>query len=476
MPLPAGLMRRSSVGTGFFVSPSGATANPGTLAAPWALSYALAGSGGSIQPGDRIEMLAGTYTGDFTAANLVGSANSRIVFRNFAGQRAIIDRSVQVNTSCQYVDFRSTTSGWLEIFNSSASTTDPIGWFNFGTFCRLINVAIHDGGQSGIFQSSQGTGGTVYGCFLYNNGLNDNLDHGIYTQNSNDTKFIHENVISNNFAFGIHCYGSVPNILQGLDIRGNACFTNGAISGRSPPVVINLLLGGGTAVSRGVVRENSCFYPLAMTASGNFWMGFETAGTNNDLDCQDNWVAGGFPAARFWQWHQNSTVSGNLIATQSQVLNSQGTTSAITWSNNTHYRVATTSSWVHNASTTTFGGWRTASGVGASDTATGADPTGSWVRVRPNTFEAGRGHVIIYNWAGASTVTADISSVLSSGDIYNVYNVENLFGSAVTSGTLSGSVLTFPMSVVTPPAPLVSTPNVGVSSGPTFQVFLVRRS
>src|SRR5581483_8107823 len=73
-------------------------------------------------------------------------------------------------------------------------------------------------------------------------------------------------------------------------------------------------------------------------------------------------------------------------------------------------------------------------------------PTGTWATVRPNAYESGRGNIIIYNWGSASSVGVDLSSVLASGDTYEIRDAENWWGSAVASGTYAGGAVSIPMS------------------------------
>ena len=45
--------------------------------------------------------------------------------------------------------------------------------------------------------------------------------------------------------------------------------------------------------------------------------------------------------------------------------------------------------------------------------------------MRPNQHEAGRANITVYNWSHASTVDADVSAVLQTGDTYEVHNAQN---------------------------------------------------
>lgn len=458
--------------SGFYVSTTGNSTNTGAIGSPWDIATALTGASGRVQPGDSIWLRAGTYTGFFQATNLNGTSNARVVVQNYPGERAIIDHAIEVELSCSYVDFRSGTTGWLEIANSAPVGTDHTGFFNLGSNVRLINACVHDSGQSGIFASAQGTGGEFYGNISYNNGFAANLDHGIYIQNTNGTKFITDNIFFNNYAFGIHCYTSVANAEIGINIQGNTSFMNGSISTVLRP---NLLLGGGTDVQNAVASSNN-IYSGTDTTSGNFWLGYELAGANHDIDCEDNWIVGGFPAIRYWRWLTNPSIFKNnrVHSLSGQVMDAYGPLSTATWSTNTYYQTASSALWVFNGAAQSLASWRTASGQGATDTATGAAPTGAWIRVRPNLYERGRANVTIYNWDAVASVSVDLSSVLTVGDSYKILNVENLFGAPAATGVYVGVPVSFPMSAVAAPVPRGAGRSTPAATGPTFQAFVVR--
>ena len=61
-------------------------------------------------------------------------------------------------------------------------------------------------------------------------------------------------------------------------------------------------------------------------------------------------------------------------------------------------------------------------------------PATTKVFVRPNKYEPGRSHVVVYNWGRQSEVAVDLSGVLRAGNRYEVRNVQALFGAPVVSG------------------------------------------
>ena len=104
-----------------------------------------------------------------------------------------------------------------------------------------------------------------------------------------------------------------------------------------------------------------------------------------------------------------------------------------------------------------------------------APPRATKVVVRPNPYEAGRAHIIVYNWAKQPSVSVDLSGVLAAGDRYEVRNVQDLFAAPVASGTMTGTSLSIPMQGVAPPAPVGLRSSPAPKTGPEFDTFVVTR-
>ncbi len=97
-------------------------------------------------------------------------------------------------------------------------------------------------------------------------------------------------------------------------------------------------------------------------------------------------------------------------------------------------------------------------------------PTGVKVFIRPNQYEAGRANITVFNWAAQSTVSVDLSGVLTPGQGFEIRNGQDVLGAPVVTGTYDGSPIALPMNL-TPAAPIGwPTPS---NSGPDFNVFLL---
>ena len=76
----------------YYVSPSGSSTNPGTMAQPWSLSKANT----TLKAGDTAYLLAGTYSTGISPSNS-GSAGSPITYRNYANDVVTIQASTAIS-------------------------------------------------------------------------------------------------------------------------------------------------------------------------------------------------------------------------------------------------------------------------------------------------------------------------------------------------------------------------------------------
>lgn len=117
--LVVGTVPPSGSRTGYYAAPGGSSGGDGSLSRPWNLSTALAGAGGTVQPGDTIWLRGGTYRGNYIST-VRGSAAAPVVVRQFPGERAIID-GVGTATTTSVLAVR----GAVGLGSSSAPITGP---------------------------------------------------------------------------------------------------------------------------------------------------------------------------------------------------------------------------------------------------------------------------------------------------------------------------------------------------------------
>lgn len=428
----AGLLRAAE----HYVAPSGSPSGDGSYNNPWDLQTAL-NQPSSVLPGDTIWLRGGTYAGvGHYVANLNGTAANPIIVRQYAGERATIDGNYAGNLPTLEIHGSYTWYWGFEIFNSdptrytSDGTNPPrrgegVQLLGLGT--KMINMIVHDASQ-GVLSSSGVNTAEIYGNLIYYNGY-DSPDrghgHGTYVQNdpSNSLKKVLDNIILEQFAYGIHGYAE-GGYLDNLDYEGNTVYDNGGIS--SHGWTTNILLGGTLHSATSPKMISNFTHNQAHQGMNN--LGYSAGCTNPSIT--GNYFDSG-TALKIVSCSGISMTGNTFYGSLSGFTQSQ-------FPNNTYYS---------------------------------SEPTGLVVYLRPNAYEAGRANITVYNWPQSATVSVDVSAVLSVGQGYEVRNAADFFGAAVANGTYDGSPIVLPMTGLS-----VATP-VGVAAppatGPKFNVFIL---
>ncbi len=302
----------------------------------------------------------------------------------------------------------------LEVYQSNPTSNNQIGITAYGVGTKLINNVVHDAGNTGIGFWWNTNGGEAYGNIVYNNGTHDNLDHGIYFNNKGPaTKKLTDNVVFNNWAYGFHGYSGSSGELTNIELDGNVAFGGHGIG----KYVSDDILVGGTAVQQLEVTDQYTYKPDGFTSVD---LGYVSGGARNGTVTVTGGYFVGSPGLQLNRWN---------------TVKKSGTTE-INYSS-------------HPSS-------------------------GTVVAVRQNRYEAGRGHVIVYNWGQAGSVSVNLSQILQSGQQYTVHNVCDLYGSSVASGTYSGGSVSLSMATMRAPQPIGrSSRRSPPDCGGRFAVFLV---
>lgn len=249
----------------WYVSTTGQSTNPGTLAEPWDLYSALLQKYLIVQPGDTIWIAAGTYVHPDRSQNakgyqvrLYGTYNQPIKVRPYPDQltaRVILDGGVSAYSVSESAYPRYVWLMYLELIvqemidsvclnHGTPRTTDwatsteyvgpdqnfPWGGFDFpgGVGLKFIHLISHGNGQgSGVW--SKCTDGTeIYGCLIYDNGyMAPDRWHGHSTYEQNTGLDGTWRYIENNMMFGgygpsvIAAYGSETAESRRFDMRRN---------------------------------------------------------------------------------------------------------------------------------------------------------------------------------------------------------------------------------------------------------------
>ncbi|MET0618634.1 MAG: S-layer homology domain-containing protein, partial [Thermoanaerobaculia bacterium] len=295
-----------------------------------------------------------------------------------------------------------------------------------GDGTRMINLVVHDTSQ-GVLTGEDATDARIYGTLFYYNGYNApdrGHGHGIYAQNNSSTpKQIYDNIMFQQFGWGIHAYG-VGGHLDNLDFQGNVSFNNGGLSGSWHS---NILVGGTQNAATNPKLDSNYTYNSDYASNNN--LGYAAGCTSPDIT--NNYFVG----------NQSLGINGcsSLLITGNSFVGPISGFSQSSFPSNTYY---------------------------------GSNlPTGVKVFIRPNAYEAGRANIVIYNWDLDPTVGLDLSSVLSSGSTYSLANAQNPFAAPIVSGIYDGGPISVPMTGLEPATPIgVPAPP---ATGPEFQAFIL---
>jgi len=476
------------VHAGYYAATIGTNAGTGSIGSPWDVRTALNGGNKQVQPGDTIWLRGGSYRGPFTS-NLTGTAAAPVVVRQYPGERAVIDGAGSLQDS--FVGAGSYTYFWgFEVTNtdptrccstSSSFRADQVT--NYGAHNKYINLIVHDGGV-GYYTGTAYPDVEIYGSIVYNigyQGPDRGHGHAFYLKNDAGPVLARDNVSFSEYGYGFHVYSNAGSgLLNNIQLVGNVAFNSGTLSNNSTTANLGIL---GQPAANGITVQNNLTY--YSPGAGGIGIELGPRGLlNGTLAATGNYVVGGAggtggaagdPAVFFGDW-TTASFSGNTVAGPGVVVTfDAATTSGITWGTNQYYRDPSAKAWGFAGTNYGFSAWQTASGLGATDQAQAAAPSAPWAFVRPNAYEPGRAHIVVYNWSLQASVAVDVSTVMKPGDNYEVHNVQDLVGPAVVSGAYPGGAITLPMSATAAPVPIGLSTSPAPVTGPAFNVFLLTR-
>ncbi len=431
-------------GSSFYASPSGSPRGDGTSGNPWSLDTALA-QPSAVKPGDTIWLRGGNYSAGAGSAyafacTLKGAPGAPITLRQFPGERATIDGGGAIYAALLIQNSSWTILRDFEITNTQTSrdTLTSGLWVRDSNNIQFANLVIHDNPGQGMGFWRENSDSEITGCLIYYNGSN-RQSHGIYVQNVGPVaKRVTDNILFDNYGYGIHAYSSAGESINNLQIEGNISFDNGRLTPLArdaSPNGANLLIGGETVAQSPRVVGNFTYW--AAFPPGQEWK-FETgqqlgysAGCTNSI-IQDNYFVGG---TRFEKCEGQAVISGNTFYSQ------QGSSTA----SNLPGLPANVSS--------------------------SPRPQGAKIIVRPSRTVPGRANIAVYNWDGLAAIGVDVSGILNLGSSYEVRNAQDFYGLPVLTGTYSGQSVRIPMTASPVAAPRgFASPR---SAGPEFGAFVL---
>jgi hypothetical protein len=488
------LAAQGTKGRDWFAAPNGLPSNDGSRSTPLDLATAL--DGRKVKAGDTVWLRGGTYTGPFKSS-LAGTADAPITVRQVAGERAVIvDTRARAGAGTMNIGGAWTVYRDFEVANTSedrspSRTFRPMGFEVQAPNTKFVNLVVHDTGMGFGFWK-EAVDAELYGNVIFNGGSeNVTVDfghgHGIYTQNNGGTKSIRDNVVVNQFGFGIHAYPN-PGGLVGLRFEGNVIADSGAAN---PPSAVsrynNILVSGYRPYQADRIElvENYTYLSPRRGAperfvSANVCLGCSDKYTHKSVVVRDNYFAGGAPVAIVAGW-ESVTMRGNTFigndAMAAVVSPNDAALRRWDWDQNTYIGTGPPARpdvlFALNGKPLGYREWLTATGFDRSSTNRSGMPTGTRVFVRPNLYEPGRANVIVYNWDGADEVAIELGSVLQPGVNFEVRNAMDYLGEPVITGTFDGRPIRVSLRALRVAQP-TGTRATAIASSREFAVFVVR--
>lgn len=471
----------------YYAAPDARLRARGSREDPFDLASALAATN-TIRPGDTLWLLGGTYRGAFES-KLQGSDDNPVTIRSAPGERATIDcRTIDGKDEAIFI----VAGDWITVRDleitcsktkraTEKSGSHPSDVRRGGIRCRtshvkFINLVIHDTGTALGFWSD-GEGGEVYGCLIYNNGWQGpdrGHGHAIYSQNRRGVKRLVDNITFNQFGSGIDCYGTSKAFLNDFHIEGNFSFNNGCLT-RTNKRSVNIHVGGGCQVRGATIVHNVAY---SDKRSSGIRTGYQYGPSNADVVIKDNYVIGNVLITEF----DEVTYTGNTIIGENTLLRldlaGDQDPAKYSWDRNTYvsneqrYRPFTLTR-EDDPKSRIFRDWREDTGVDVNSTYSESEPTGVKVFVRPNRYQQGRAHIAVVNWERRPEVEVDLSKVLNTGQSFRIVSAQNFYGEPILSGVYDGKLVQLPMK------PVPAQRAVGLESRPPpvtepeFGVFVV---
>lgn len=471
-------------GRTFYASASGSSGNSGlTTSSPWDLNSIGSPGPKGLQGGDTVWILAGKFNGAFTFS---GNYSSEIKFRGLNrpypnSQAARFDRNLDRDGQAAVtINGQNITLEDLVFENTAARVEgfdrpEAINTRGSRSGVKVIGSVVRNGGNGIGFQDTdENVAGNIEasGIITYYNGYCRNGDcnhgHGVYNQMKGPGSMTMRDIVSfQNLGQGHQFSGTELLVLRNYTVEGYMSFMNGPPGGTATR---EILLGFANKLRDITFRSNFAYYVLGGsvgTALG-YPGGSETTAFNTNVLQTGCWVMG---RGGFWQrWH-GATITNNLFfnpAGEAMDFDSEPPNTSNVEDRNFLY--GSSNPYSRDGTRMTKAQWTAATGYGANDVVSSGIPPDIKI-VRRHVYNPKRAFIWIYNGnAQAATVTADLSSVLSANDNYEIRYVGNLqsvhtSGVATTPNMVSIPMTGFTMEPIvgpTPNAPQPTTRELGV--------------
>lgn len=447
-------MLTSARGADYYVATNGA-AGPGSLGSPWTPEVYATNT--ILSPGDTIWWRGGTYTNSNGSARLInitgksGTPSLNITNRAYPGENPIIGGSFSLNVSnvmLRGITIRNFVQAQTRT-NLNSAFPGGVNLYQGGNKVHLCYI--RDCGQPGIgVWANDNTGTEIVGNVVERNGLYDTefsynawRSSGMYIQSSNGAPLIEGNIVLRQSTTLMKAYtqgGYANNIKFRRNIGLLSADQGFELDSQTVPqtgieITSNVLfrawfsrIGVGLTNGADVVIRDNYFGHQQHPAIAMYkdWV---------DFRCYNNTFV---QVDRTWYW-------GGTDIENMRIWDKGGFSTLLLLSNNTYMGGQVGGSakgWYRNGTNYTWAQWQ-AAGLDATSTWTSNMPVANVVKFFPIAQERGRAHMAIFNWAGSSSQSVDISSSgLVNGESYAIYDAENYDGSPIATGTYSSGAPT----------------------------------
>lgn len=418
-----------------YAAPDGSASGIGTKERPFDLATALSNAT-PIRAGGTVWLRGGTYRVSTIVSSLAGAEHAPITVRSAPDEKVVIDGATALGATL------TVNGAWTVFRDFEVTSSDPTRWRGrssgidvHGANVKLVNLVVHDL-AGGVGMWSDAVNSEAYGNIIYYNGWlgpDRPHGHGIYTQNKTGVRRITDNIVFGQFGIGIHAYASEEGFLDDMQLEGNVVVNNGITAGD-----FNILVGGHRLAKRPVLKSN---YTYDNPGAGNN-VGY--AAGCEDLVIKNNYFfvsRGGYAVQLV---NCTGELEGNVLIGGTRAVSSG--------------RIVPQPEMALQHPGNDFAVDR---------------PSVTKIFVRPNRFEPGRAHVIVYNWEHAKDVKVDLSpAALPVGAPYEIRDVRNLAAPPIVSGTYIGRAVAIPLEGLTA-APMIGWQPTPAHTAPEFAVFLV---
>lgn len=469
----------------WFAAADASPGGNGTREFPWTLDSAMAGGrkvGGvrPVGPGDTVWIAGGVYRGRFRATR-GGEPGAPVVFIAEPGSSVVLDGNDGRGADPAVLTVQ---SDWIDVRELEITTSAPVRTaqgpylvYATASHLRFMNLVLHDGGTA-FFNDPVAADVEITGSLIYHNGWfagGKGHGHGLYLKSNSGPVTARDNVIFNQFGYGVHAYSdSHSSGLVGVRLFDNVIFNNSTVqSGMS---LSNIIIGGTPAngIARGVELAGNLTFFAPGTAGPNVRLGFD-ATRNSDVSLRGNVIAGGavLLETRFWDSVrlEDDTLIGDASGASRMVLLLETALARFQWQRQRYFFADPAAArWRVVADDVDLALWRSRTSFAADDAVAGPPPE----RVRVHAMGPGRAAIaVLHSAAPAVTVTLP-AGVLAAGDSFQVRNVQRLSAGPVTAGRYAGTAIDVPLAAVTPDRPR-SWSSAGPGTGTALHVLLLEK-